>query len=180
MVASSMASSSRTITWRASVARSWVMPRPSFARSFSRSLPGVGPNRTLASTRPRPSGRYQIGDDHERSWMVVGTLASQQAAKVEGTRGGAVRERRRPRALLDGLRDPRVAAGREGRRNRRGVAAVDAVRVADVRAPAAARVLEHAGVVEGALGGLELGVRPGGAERVGTRSAGPRSEEDTA
>src|SRR4029450_12693641 len=84
----------------------------------------------------------------------------------------AVPDRRRPRALLDGLRDPRVAAGREGRRNRRGVAAVDAVRVADVRAPAAARVLEHAGVVEGALGGLELGVRPGGAERVGTRSAG--------
>src|SRR6185369_10924566 len=69
---------------------------------------------------------------------------------------GTVPDRRRPGALLDRLRDGRVAALLIAARH--GAAAVDALRVAEVRAPPARRVLEHAGVVEGALGRVELGV----------------------
>ena len=45
-------------------------------------MPGLAPKRTLALSCDAPSGRYQIGDDHARSWIVFGRV--QQASKPGG------------------------------------------------------------------------------------------------
>src|SRR5262245_10570019 len=90
MVRSRMSSSSRTVTRRSCLARSWCTPGPSVALSFKRSDPGAGPYWIVDLTRPRPSGRYQIGDDHDRSWIVLGMLESQQSANADGTDAGSL------------------------------------------------------------------------------------------
>src|SRR4029078_13035906 len=82
-------------------------------------------------------------------------------------------DRRRPGPLLHRLRDEVRAAIGIHARERPWVAAGDPERVAEPRAPAADRVLEHAAVVEGALFGPEARVledraelrRPGGGRR---------------
>src|SRR5207244_5515767 len=55
-----------------------------------------------------------------------------------------------------------AVAGRHGRR----VRAVDPLGVAEIRAPATGRILEHASVVERALGGVVVGILPDRAEGV--------------
>ena len=72
------------------MARSCATPRASVVTSRNRSVPGVLPYLTEALTRPSASGRYQIGDDQERSWIVFGILASQQSAKAAGTEPGSL------------------------------------------------------------------------------------------
>src|SRR5262249_33098873 len=67
IVTSRMPSSSRTVTRRSSTERSWRTPFARVVLSLSRSLPGVLPYLTVALIFPRPSGRYQIGDDQDRS-----------------------------------------------------------------------------------------------------------------
>src|SRR5947208_3831977 len=81
-------------------------------------------------------------------------------------RFGPIPDRRRPGALLDRLRDPRVAAEREGRGYRARVAAVDRVLVTHVGAPAAGRVLQYPDVVERALVVAPLRILTGGADGV--------------
>src|SRR5215831_3610831 len=78
---------------------------------------------------------------------------------------------RAPGALLDRLRDLRIAAALEARADGLGLRAVDARLVARARAPATHGVLEHAHVVERRARRIELGIAPDGAELVGTLAA---------
>src|SRR5439155_11653997 len=105
----------------------------------------------VVAERDRERLRRRIGPrghaaeiDPEREDVPPGLIA--EADRATHTRDAlrTVPDRRRPGALLDGLRDSRIAAlavaGRHGGR----VAAVDALRVAEIRAPPAGGVLEHA------------------------------------
>src|SRR5207253_3706704 len=83
---------------------------------------------------------------------------------------GTIPDGRRPGALLDRLRDGGVAALGVACRHGGRVAAVDALGVTEVGAPPAGRVLEHAGVIEGALPLLELRIAPHRAEGVEARA----------
>jgi hypothetical protein len=76
-----MSSSSRSAIVSACVAGSSPGGKaPRSILSASLSCCGWGRNRIDPRTRATPSGRYQIGDDQARSWMVFGTAGLQHSS----------------------------------------------------------------------------------------------------
>ncbi len=71
----------------------------------------------------------------------------------------------------------RVAAGLEPFTDGVRVLAVDAPGVTEARAPAAGGVLDHANVIEGALGSIEVGIGPHSAKAVEAAAAGAARPE---
>ena len=108
--------------------------------------------------------------DAQAEDVAAAALAGAYRPRRRAIPSGPVPERRRPGALLD---DRLAVASSPGRGSNRRTRAcdgglrgavrrerVDAGRLADPRAPAAGRVLEHARVVEGALAAVEVGIAP--------------------
>src|SRR5439155_12542375 len=108
--------------------------------------------------------------DPERQDVLPRLIAEPHHAAHARDAFGTIPDGRRPGAFLDGLRDGGVAALGVACRHGGRVAAVDGLSVAEVGAPPAGRVLEHAGVVEGALPHLELRIAPDRAQGVEARA----------
>ena len=116
------------------------------------------------AVRERARRRSAGADEAKKRWdrTSVGSGATPGGANrsrsVLRRRRGLVPDRRRPGALLDRLRDARVAAGLEA--GGRAGGAVDAGAQAHAALPAAARVLDDARVPERGLRRVEVGVAP--------------------
>src|SRR6202040_1855993 len=96
--------------------------------------------------RIEPRGHATEIDPQRESVVLRPVVEPHRATHARDT-FGAIPDGRGPGTLLDRLRDLRVAALGVAVRHGGGVAAVDTLRVAEIGAPAAGRVLEHAGVV---------------------------------